>query len=54
MKQYLYLPEYYDLVVGDTFELFYRGLVNAATIDAYDFEPFFADGKNRGQSFARK
>lgn len=54
MKRYLYLPDYYDLVVGDTFELFYRGLVNAATIDAYDFEPFFPDGKNRGQSFARK
>ena len=54
MKRYLYLPKQYDLVVGDTFELFYRGLVNFLTIDGYDFELFYEDRKNRGQGFAHK
>ena len=54
MKRYLYLPKQYDLVVGDTFELFYRGIVNCASIDCYDFEIFYEDGGNRGKGFARK
>ena len=54
MKQYLYLPPQYDLVVGDTFELFYHGLVNFLTIEGCDFELFYEDGKNRGKGFSRK
>ncbi len=54
MKKYLYLPKQYDLVVGDTFELFYRGIVNAMSIDTYDFEVFYEDGINRGFGYARK
>ena len=30
MKRYLYLPRQFDLVVGEPFELFYRGIVNSA------------------------
>lgn len=54
MKRYLYLPKQYDLVVGDTFELFYHGIVNFLSIDGYDFELFYEDGENRGKGFARK
>ena len=28
-KKLLYLAENYDLVIGDTFELFYRGVVRS-------------------------
>ncbi len=54
MKRYLYIPEQYNLVVGDTFELFYHGIVNFLTIDGYDFELFYEDGENRGKGFSRK
>lgn len=54
MKRYLYLPKQYDLVTGDAFELFYRGIVNFLTIEGYDFELFYEDGVNRGKGFARK
>ena len=54
MKRYLYLPLQYDLVVGDTFELFYLGIVNFLTVDGYDFELFYEDGANRGKGFSRK
>jgi hypothetical protein len=54
MKKYLYLPKQYELVVGDTFELFYRGIVNAMSIDTYDFEIFYEDKVNRGYGYARK
>ena len=54
MKKYLYLPREYILVVGDTFELFYRGIVNAVNIDCYDFEIFYEDGANRGKAWPRK
>lgn len=54
MKRYLYLAGQYDLVVGEPFELFYRGLVNSVSIDTYDFELSYSDGKNRGKGFARK
>jgi len=32
----LCLPDAYDLVVGDTFELFYKGIINAVNPDMYD------------------
>ena len=54
MKRYLYLPRQYDLMVGEPFELFYRGIVNSVTIDTYDFALFYDDGKNRGKGFSRK
>ena len=54
MKRYLFLPKQYDLIVGDTFELFYRGIVNFLSIEGYDFELFYEDGKNRGKGFSRK
>lgn len=54
MKRYLYLPKQYDAIVGEPFELFYRGLVNSVTIDTYDFELSYSDGKNRGKGFSRK
>ena len=54
MKRYLYLAKQYDLVVGEPFELFFRGIVNSVTIDSYDFELSYSDGGNRGKGFARK
>ena len=54
MKRYLYLPKQYDLVVGHTFELFFRGIVNCVSLDTYDFELSYTDGKNRGKGFSRK
>ncbi len=54
MKRYLYLPKQYDLVAGEPFELFYRGIVNSVSIDTYDFELSYSDGKNRGKGFSRK
>lgn len=54
MKRYLYIPKQYDLVVGETFELFYRGIVNSVSIDTYDFEISYSDRRNRGKGFARK
>lgn len=35
-KVCLKLPDYYDLVVGDTFELFYKGIINSAYPELYD------------------
>lgn len=35
-KVTLKTPESYDLVVGDTFELFYKGIINAVDPDIYD------------------
>ncbi len=54
MKRYLYLPKQYDLVAFDTFELFYRGILNCVSLESYDFELFYEDGENRGKNFARK
>ena len=34
----LQLPEYYDLVVGDTFELFYKGIINCVDYSQYEFD----------------
>lgn len=50
----LQLPDLYDLVVDDNFELFYKGILNCLDSDVYDFELNFADGKSRGTSYARK
>lgn len=56
----LHLPEYYDLVVGDKFELFYKGIAECYNSDVYDFVLRYADYKSnsaadsRGQVFARK
>ena len=54
MKKLLQLPPRYDLVVGDTFELFYKGITFCKNSDLYDFELSFADGKNLGKGFDRK
>lgn len=35
-KVCLKLPDYYDLVVGDTFELFYKGIINSVHPELYD------------------
>jgi len=40
------LPEKYDLVVGDTFQLFYRGVVEAPDPFVYDILAVCAKGKN--------
>ena len=54
MKKLLRLPTHYDLVVGDTFELFFKGITYCLNSDVYDYTVAFADKKNRGQGFARK
>ncbi len=40
------LPEKYDLVVGDTFQLFYRGIIEAANPYCYDILSLCNIGKN--------
>ncbi len=54
----LHLPDYYDLIVGDKFELFYKGIAECYDSDVYDFVLRYADrssaADNRGQVFARK
>ena len=54
MDKLLRLPPRYDLVVGDTFELFYKGIVFCKNSDFYDFELSFTSGKNLGKGFDRK
>ena len=54
MKKLLRLPLHYDLVVGDTFELFYKGITYCLDSDVFDYELAYDDRKNRGQGFARK
>lgn len=49
----LNLPEKFDLVVGDNFELFYKGIISAIDPYRFDYEISF-DGKNFGHSFKRK
>ena len=49
----LQLPKKYDLVVGDNFELFYKGIFNAIDPLRYDFELSFDEG-NYGHSYRRK
>ena len=40
----LHLPEQYSLVVGDTFELFYKGIINAVNTDLFHIEIECAKG----------
>lgn len=51
-KLLLKLPEKFDLVVGDTFELFYKGIINASNTDIYDIS--IDSSKNIGQAYKRK
>lgn len=48
----LKLPEKFDLIVGDTFELFYKGIINASNTDCYDIT--IDCNKNIGQAYKRK
>ncbi len=50
----LWLPEQYDLVVGDPFELFYKGISLCLDSDAYAYELSFSDGKSRGNNYTKK
>lgn len=50
----LKLPEKFNLVVGDTFELFYKGIINALDYNQYDFEFSFDGDANLGQAYKRK
>ena len=46
----LCLPDAYDLVVGDTFEMFYKGIVNAVNTDIYDV----VVDCSKGSAYAKK
>ncbi len=50
----LRLPEQYDLVVGDTFELFYKGITFCADSSVYDYSVSFTGGEKYGKAFSRK
>ncbi len=50
----LRLPKRYNLVVGDTFELFYKGILNVINPDEFDIEITFSDGVSRGKAWKRK
>ena len=49
----LQLPETFDLIVGDNFELFYKGILRAIDPSHFDFELTFEDG-NFGHAYKRK
>ncbi len=49
-KKLIYLPETYDLVVGDTFELFYRGILLVMNPSHYNVRVTCA----RGSAYIRK
>lgn len=53
MKDYVrvVLPESYDLVVGDTFQLFYRGVIEAANPYHYDILAVCQKGRNYPRYF---
>ena len=40
--------------MGDTFELFYKGISHCIDSDIYDYELRFSDGKSRGNNYSRK
>lgn len=46
----LELPDKYELVIGDTFELFYKGIVKATNIEAFDVVVTC----NKGSAYERK
>lgn len=50
----LHLPRAYDAVVGDRFELFYRGMLNCHEPSFFDVEFSFADGRSRGAAYRRR
>ncbi len=50
----LNLPHAYDLVVGDTFELFHRGILKCVEPSFYDLEFRWLTGAQRGTSYRRK
>ena len=50
----LNLPHAYDLVVGETFELFYRGILNCVEPSVYDLEFDWLTGPQSGASYRRK
>lgn len=50
----LKLPKKFNLLVGDNFELFYKGVSNCLDSDVYDYELTFDDNKSRGKAWKRK
>lgn len=50
----LHLPVAYDAVVGEPFELFYRGMLNCHEPSVLCVELSFADGRSRGAALGRK
>ncbi len=50
----LNLPHAFDLVVGDTFELFYRGVLNCIDPSVFDLEFAWQSGAQSGASYRRK
>ncbi|MBQ2719638.1 MAG: SGNH/GDSL hydrolase family protein [Clostridia bacterium] len=50
----LKLPEQYDLVVGDTFELFYKGITYCLDSDVFAYELSYSDKVSRGSNYSRK
>ena len=50
----LQLPKKFDLVVGDTFELFKKGIINSYKQSDMDLVIKFDSGENLGQMFDRK
>lgn len=49
----LTLPRRFNLVVGDTFEMFYKGISNVLDSNIYDYEISFSDGVSRGKAWKR-
>lgn len=49
----LRLPKQFHLIVGDTFEMFYKGILNAINPESFDFEITFGSG-NYGYGYKRK
>ena len=49
----LTLPRRFNLVVGDTFEMFYKGITNVLDTNGYDYEISFSDGASRGKAWKR-
>lgn len=50
----LKLPRQFNLIVDDTFEMFYKGISNCIDSNIYDYELTFADYVSRGKAWKRK